>query len=142
MIGTPAARIRSRAAILEPIASIASGGGPIQREPGGLDRAGEVGVLREEPVPGMNRLRAGTHRGVEQAVDRAGSSPLPGRGRARYASSATATCSLSAVGLRVDRDRADAELAQGAEHTDGDLAAVGDEDLRERRHADAYSLGR
>jgi hypothetical protein len=32
-IGTPAARIRSRAAIFEPIASIASGGGPIQAIP-------------------------------------------------------------------------------------------------------------
>ena len=32
-IGTPAARIRSRAAIFEPIASIASGGGPIQVSP-------------------------------------------------------------------------------------------------------------
>ena len=32
-IGTPAARMRSRAAIFEPIASIASGGGPIQTSP-------------------------------------------------------------------------------------------------------------
>ena len=32
-IGTPAARIRSRAAIFEPMASIASGGGPIQVSP-------------------------------------------------------------------------------------------------------------
>ena len=31
--GTPAARIRSRAAILEPMASIASAGGPIQTSP-------------------------------------------------------------------------------------------------------------
>ncbi len=32
-IGTPAACIRSRAAIFEPIASIAPGGGPIQTSP-------------------------------------------------------------------------------------------------------------
>ena len=32
-IGTPAACMRSRAAIFEPIASIASGGGPIQTSP-------------------------------------------------------------------------------------------------------------
>jgi hypothetical protein len=33
MIGTPAACISSRAVTLEPIASIASGGGPIQASP-------------------------------------------------------------------------------------------------------------
>ncbi len=33
MIGTPASRIRSRAAVFEPIASIASGGGPIHTSP-------------------------------------------------------------------------------------------------------------
>jgi hypothetical protein len=33
MIGMPAAFIRSRASVLEPIASIASGGGPIQTRP-------------------------------------------------------------------------------------------------------------
>ncbi len=31
--GTPAAAIRSRAAVFEPITSIASGGGPIQTSP-------------------------------------------------------------------------------------------------------------
>ena len=33
MIGTPALFIRSRASVFEPIASIASGGGPIQVSP-------------------------------------------------------------------------------------------------------------
>jgi hypothetical protein len=33
MIGTPAACIRARAAVLRPISSIASGGGPIQVTP-------------------------------------------------------------------------------------------------------------
>jgi hypothetical protein len=33
MIGTPAAFIRSRASVFDPIASIASGGGPIQVSP-------------------------------------------------------------------------------------------------------------
>jgi hypothetical protein len=33
MIGTPAARMRSRAVVFEPIASIASGDGPIQVSP-------------------------------------------------------------------------------------------------------------
>jgi CDP-diacylglycerol--glycerol-3-phosphate 3-phosphatidyltransferase len=38
----------------------------------------------------------------------------------------------SAVGLRIHRDRADPELAQRPEDPDRDLAAVGDQDLRER----------
>ena len=45
----------------------------------------------------------------------------------------------AAVGLRVDGDGADPELAQGAEDTDGDLAAIGDQDLGERRHEGAFS---
>src|SRR5262249_10776220 len=36
-----------------------------------------------------------------------------------------------AVGIRVDGDRAEAELAQGPEDPDGDLAPVGHQDLRE-----------
>ena len=39
-----------------------------------------------------------------------------------------------AVGLGVDRDRADAELAQRAEDPDRDLAAIGHENFREERH--------
>ena len=45
-----------------------------------------------------------------------------------------------AVGVGVDGDRADPELAQRAEDPDGDLAAVGDEDFREGRPCgSAYS---
>src|SRR5262249_24882925 len=38
-------------------------------------------------------------------------------------------------GLRVDRDRGDPELAAGADHAHRDLAAVGDEQLREAARA-------
>ena len=38
------------------------------------------------------------------------------------------------VGVREDGDAADPELAERPEHADRDLAAVGDEDLREGRH--------
>ena len=44
-----------------------------------------------------------------------------------------------AVGLGVDGDRADAELAERPEDPDCDLAPVGDEHTGERRHS-AYSL--
>src|SRR5204862_804988 len=39
-----------------------------------------------------------------------------------------------AVGLGVDRDRGDSELAQRPEDANGDLTTVGDEHLGERRH--------
>jgi hypothetical protein len=43
-----------------------------------------------------------------------------------------------AVGLRVDGDRSDPELAERPEDPDGDLAAVGDEHFGEGRHGGAY----
>ena len=45
----------------------------------------------------------------------------------------------AAVGLGVDGDGADPELAQGPEDADGDLAAVRHEDFREDGHRRAYS---
>ena len=44
-----------------------------------------------------------------------------------------------AVGLRVDGDGGDAELVERADDADGDLAAVGDQDLGEHAGADAIS---
>ncbi len=38
------------------------------------------------------------------------------------------------VGLGVDRDRDDPQPARGADHSAGDLAAVGDQDLRKHAH--------
>ena len=69
-IGTPAARIRSRAAIFEPMASIASGGGPIQASPASLHEPREGGVLGEKAVAGMDRLRAGPARHLDDALRR------------------------------------------------------------------------
>ena len=45
----------------------------------------------------------------------------------------------AAIGLGVDGDGADPELAERPEDPHGDLAAVGNEDLRERPAWDAYS---
>ena len=44
-----------------------------------------------------------------------------------------------AIGIRVDGDRTDLELAQGPEDPHSDLTTVRDQDLREH---DAYSPGR
>ena len=47
--GTPAARMRSRAAIFEPIASIASGGGPIQTSPASSTRRANSAFSARNP---------------------------------------------------------------------------------------------
>jgi hypothetical protein len=41
-----------------------------------------------------------------------------------------------AVGFGIDGDRRDAELVEGANHADGDLAAVGNQDLGEHAAPD------
>ena len=51
------------------------------------------------------------------------------------ARSARRTCSGVGVGGRVDGDRLDPELVQRADHADGDLAAVRDQDAREHRQS-------
>ena len=56
------------ASIFEPIARIASADGPtkVHTPP---HAAGEVGVLREESVAGMNRIGAALRHGVDDRVD-------------------------------------------------------------------------
>ena len=66
--GTPATSARwaaSRELILSPMTSMASGGGPIHDDPGLGDGPGEVGVLREEPVAGVEPVGAGPGGDVE-----------------------------------------------------------------------------
>ena len=52
MIGTPAAFIRSRASVFEPIASIASGGGPIQVRPAASTARAKSAFSARKPYPG------------------------------------------------------------------------------------------
>ena len=134
MIGTPAARIAVRAAVFEPISSIAAGGGPIQVRPASSTSARERRVLGEEAVAGVDRLRARPQRRLDEHV--AAEVALrrrPGADEVRLVRGPHVRA--PPVGLRVDGDAADAELAQRAEHADRDLAAVRDEHLREGRHA-------
>ncbi len=102
------------------------------------DRPCERGVLGEKPVAGVNRLGLRPLRGLDQAIDcevalgrgwRADEERIVGHTRVQAA----------AVGLGVDGDRRDAELAQAPEDPHGDLATIRDEDTGERRHR-AYSL--
>ncbi len=57
-----------RAAVLLPIAAIASAGGPMNDEPGVAHGAREPLALGEESVAGMNRLGADALRGLDDAV--------------------------------------------------------------------------
>ena len=106
------------------------------------DRLGEVGVLRQEPVPGMDRVGA---RLPERVDDLLGDEvALARRRRAdRHRLVGHADVHRRPIGLRMDRHRAKAELAAGADHPAGDLAPVGDQDLGDsaRRHGRQYPAG-
>ena len=119
-----------RAEILSPITSMASGGGPIQATPRSRDRAGEVGVLGVEAVARVHAVDAGP---LDDVEDRVGVQVALGRGLAaeRVRLVGVADVQRVTVELGVHRDRGDPELSTGAHHADGDLAAVGDQDLLE-----------
>ena len=123
--------MRRLAATLSPIAAIAVGRRADEDEAGSRDGLGEVGVLGEEAVAGVNRLGAGRSGGVE---DRGDIEVALGRGRRADAVRLVGQPHVQrvAVGLGIDRDRADAQLAAGGGDADGDLAPVGDQDRGER----------
>ncbi len=106
------------------------GGRPDPRHAGGGDGAGEVGILREEPVARMHALGAALADRVEDrvGVQIALGGSLPAE-RVRLVG--VPHVGRVAIELGVDGDGRDAELATRAHHANSDLASVGDEDLRE-----------
>jgi hypothetical protein len=101
-----------------------------------LDRFGEVRVLRQEAVAGMDGVGAGDFRCRQDGGDievalarrrRADTDRLVGQPHVHRI----------AVGRRIDRDRLDTHLAAGAMDAKRDLAAVGDQDFLE--HGYRYS---
>ena len=97
-----------------------------------VEDVGEAGVLGEEAVARMHRLRAGDLAGGDDARDvqvalrrrrRADADALVGEPHMHRVG----------VGGRVHRDRLDAEFLAGAQHAQRDLAAIGDQDLGEHR---------
>ncbi len=97
---------------------------------------GEAGVLGQEAVAGVDRLRAGAPRGVEDALgDEVG---FARRGRAeQHRLVGQPDVARVGVGLGIDGDGADAHAPGGLDDPAGDFSAVGNEDLGE--HVD-YSL--
>ena len=130
--GTPAARISAFARALSPIRSITSAGGPMKTRSFSSQARDEVGVLGEEAVAGMHRLAAGRLGGGD---DRGDAEVALADGR--RADPHGAVCELDVqrlgVGRRVDRDGFDAELVEGTDYADGDLAAIRNEDALEHR---------
>ena len=92
----------------------------------------ERGVLRQEPVAGMNRLRAGLAGRFDHLRDAQIAFAGIRRPQPHRLITGADVRSLG-IGIRVDGDGGDTHLAQRAGDADGDLAAVGDQDLVEYR---------
>ena len=99
------------------------------------ERSGEVGVLREEPVPGMHTVGAAP---VDRVEDRLGVEVA-----LRSAAPAERECLVGhpdvhrvAVELGIDGDSRDAELAACADDPHGDLSTVCDQNLLEHGRQD------
>ena len=96
----------------------------------GLADLREVRALRQEAVPGMDRVGAGDFGGAEDGRHAQIAVGAPGRADADvFVGEAHVQRVL--VRLRVDRDGLDAELAARANDAQRDFAAIGDQDLLE-----------
>ena len=129
-IGTPAFFIARRARALSPISRMTFGVGADELDVAGLADLGEVGALGQEPVAGMDRVGAGDLGGAD---DRRHVQVAVGAARRADADVLVGEPDVQRVlvGLGVDGDGLDAELAAGADDAQRDLAAVGDQDFLE-----------
>ena len=129
-IGTPASDISSRARVFDPIASIALAGGPMNTTPGLLAGLGEVGVLGEESVSGVDRLGPGLLGRLEDLLDVQVALGRNGRAQQMGLVGLADVRSLT-IRLRVHAHGDDPHLLQRPHDANGDLAPVGDQDLLE-----------
>ena len=95
-------------------------------------RLGEGRALGEEAIAGMYGLRAGLgnrgQEGLDIQIALGGGGGADDNRLVRHAHVQRAV-----VGLRIDRDGADAQAPRGANHPAGDLSAIGDQDLGKHR---------
>ena len=95
-------------------------------------RHGKCLALGQEAVAGVHGLGAGGAAGLDDLVDDeiglGGRRRADGDGLVRHLD-----VQAVAIGLGVDRDGLDAELARALDDAAGDLAAIGDQDLLEHR---------
>ena len=135
IVGTPASAAMRFAASLSPPARSASGGGPTQVRPAACDRLGEVTVLGEEAVAGVDGIGARSARGADVL--------LGGEVRRDLDRLVGGACVQRAgVVGRDDRDGAEPELARGAKDAQRDLAAVRDQHLLHARQPNRRRAGR
>ena len=116
------------ALVAEPLHHV--GGRPDEDEVVLEARAGEGRVLGEKAIPGMDCLAAGGDCRGDHARD----AEVALRRRRRpdaHRVVGEPDVHRVAVGSRVHGDRLDPELVRRADHANGDLAPVGDEDARE-----------
>jgi hypothetical protein len=108
-------------------------------QPGVEDGLGEGGVLGQEAVAGVDRV--GTRR-LGDGDDLGDVEVGVGRGRAVEAVGLVGQTDEQgvAVGLGVHRDAADPGIPAGADHANGDLAPVGDQDLLQGSHVGQGAL--
>ena len=130
--GTSAACIRRLASIFEPIAAITVGRRTDERDARCLASPGELRVLRQKAVAGMNRVRAGLARAVDDRVAAQIRLCRP-RAAERHDFVGLAHERRVAIGIGADGHRGDAHLAAGAHDPPGDLAAIGDQNLLDGR---------
>ena len=98
-----------------------------------FQRCGELRILREESVAGVNRLGAGSagrsHHGVDVEV------ALARRGRSDVDRDVgLGDVARACVGVAEHGNRPDTHCAQRANHPHGDLATVGDQNRIEALH--------
>ena len=128
---THAGRQRARGIL---VAQQANGGrrGANEGEPRLLARLGEIGVLGEEAVAGMDGIGAAGGGDVDDAF--AVEVALGGLRRAdEIRLVGVAHVPREAIDLGVDRHRGDPEVVQGAHDPQRDLSPVGDQDLFQHR---------
>ena len=132
--GTPASVARARAATLSPSRSRSSGRGPTKTIPASGAGPGELGVLGQEAVAGVDRVDLLLLRQLDDRLDvQVAADRLAGLAHL-----------VGLVGLEpvqgepvlvgIDGHGADAQLVGRAEDPDGDLAPIGDHQLAKLGH--------
>ena len=102
--------------------------------PAACQRGREIGVLREESVAGVNGLSSGAHGRVDDSGDVEVAVPR-GRRADRDRDVRRGDVARVGVGVAVHGDRPDAHRLERADHPDGDLTPVGDQNRIETHHA-------
>ena len=131
-IGTPASRIiAARARSFTPMGRITSGSRPDELHAGGFADLGEIRVLAEKSVAGMDGVDIGNFRGADD-----GGNVQIAAGTLGWADTngfvRKANVQAVPIGLGINSNGGDAKILAGADDAERDLSAVGDQDFSNR----------